>query len=207
MSPRLPIPRAWDTAWEGTPSWETGSSQPVLERLLAEGVIRGSVLDVGCGSGRGSVRLATAGHRVAGIDVAHTAIKRARSNAREALLGDRLTFVVGDALELDRYAVALGAPFDTVLDVGLFHVLQPEDRKPYARQLASVVAPGGQAFVVAWSERNPFGYGPGRIRRGDLRRTFTHATGWRVDTIDEAVLASRLSPDGAHAWLLRATRG
>ena len=207
MSNGLPVSRAWDVAWEGTPSWETGRPQPVIEQLLAEGAIRGGVLDAGCGSGLGSVALGQAGHRVAGIDVAAAAIERARTNARAARLEVLLTFVVGDALELDRHAAALGAPFDTVLDVGLFHVLQPEDRKPYARQLASVVAPGGQAFVVAWSERNPFGYGPGRIRRGDLRRTFTHATGWRVDTIDEAVLGSRLSPDGAHAWLLRATRG
>jgi SAM-dependent methyltransferase len=202
----LPVTRAWDVAWEGTPSWETGRPQPVIERLLAEGAIRGTVLDVGCGSGRGSVRLAEAGHRLAGIDVAAAAIERARANARAAGLDARVAFVVGDALELERHAASLGAPFDTVLDVGLFHVLQPEDRQAYAAQLARAVRPGGRALVVAWSDRNPFGYGPGRIRRRDLRRTFTRATGWRVERIDDATLDSSLSVDGAHAWLLRATR-
>ncbi len=59
---------AFDNAYEGVPSWETGRLQPVVERLLARGAIAGAVLDAGCGTGRAAVRIAAAGHQVVGID-------------------------------------------------------------------------------------------------------------------------------------------
>ena len=111
-----------------------------------------------------------------------------------------------DAFDLPAAAATIGAPFDTVLDVGLLHVLQPHDRAAYATALGAVTRPGGRALIIAWSERNPFGYGPGRLSRRDLRRTFTRATGWRVDEIAHEVLDTSLGDGRAHAWLVRATR-
>lgn len=201
---RPAVSRAFDVAYEGTPSWETGRPQPAIIGLVEEGAIRGAVLDAGCGTGHHATLLAAGGHRVAGIDLAARAVELAR--ARAAAAGVEATFVTGDARDLGLHAVALGAPFDTVLDVGLFHVLQPDERHRYATALASVVRPGGVAFVVAWSDRNPFGIGPARVTRRDLRRTFRASEGWRVLAIEETELETLLPLGRVHAWLARLAR-
>lgn len=222
MSPdRIPTPGAWDTAWEGTPSWETGRPQPVVERLVADGVFgeHQTVLDVGCGSGRHAVLVARTGASVVGIDVAAAAVERAWAYADVASelppgAGPRrrtprrlaVSFATGDALDLGTLGPAIGAPFDAALDVGLFHVLQPDDQARYAEALAAVIRPGGRAFVVAWSDRNPFGIGPGRITRRALRTAFATRHGWRVDEIEATSLATNLAMGEAHAWLARLTR-
>jgi SAM-dependent methyltransferase len=201
---RLPTPRAFDIAYEGTPSWETGRPQPVVLRLLADGLIQGDVLDAGCGTGLHAVFLASRGHRVAGMDLAPRAVDLARDRARAAAIDAR--FVAGDALDLSAHLGALGGPFDAVIDVGLFHVLQPADRHRYALALASAVRPRGAGFVVAWSDRNPFGIGPERVSRRELRHAFRLSEGWRVDAIEPAELETRLSMGRVHAWLARLRR-
>ena len=190
---------AFDNAYEGVPSWETGRLQPVVERLLARGAITGTVLDAGCGTGRAAVRVAADGHEVVGLDVAERAVALATQGA--AAVGATATFVVGDALALGTATGVVAGPFDTVLDVGLFHVLQPADRLRYAASLAAVVRPGGTALVVAWSDRNPFGYGPQRVTRPAIRAAFGRATGWHVEAIEDEQLESRLATGVVHAWL------
>lgn len=196
--------RAFDVAYGGTPSWEVGHPQGAVQRLVAAGAIRGSVLDAGCGTGTHAVLLAGLGHRVTGLDVARRAVELARERARAAGVAAR--FVIGDALALGELLDAVGAPFDTALDVGLFHVLQPEDRRRYAEELGRVVRPGGRAVVVAWSDRNPFGYGPERVTRRALRHAFVRATGWRVLELVPERLETRLEPGEAHAWVVIAAR-
>jgi 2-polyprenyl-3-methyl-5-hydroxy-6-metoxy-1,4-benzoquinol methylase len=202
--PRPVTTRAFDVAYEGIPSWETGRPQPVVARLVSMGEIRGAVLDVGCGTGLHAVLLASQGHRVAGIDLAVRAVALARARADAARVA--ATFVAGDALDLAARAAPLGAPFDSVLDVGLFHVLQPADRRRYAASLASVVRPGGAGFVVAWSDRNPFGIGPARVTRRELRSAFCATEGWRVRAIEPAELETLLPMGRVHAWLVRLER-
>ena len=195
---------AFDNAYAGVPSWETGRPQPVVERLLARGAIAGAVLDAGCGTGRAAVRIAAAGHRIVGLDTAARAVALARQRATEER--SPAVFVVGDALELGTATGVVAGPFDTVLDVGLFDVLQPADRLRYAASLASVVRTRGTALVVAWSDRNPFGYGPERVTRRALRTAFGRGTGWRVESIEEEQLESRLATGVVHAWLAIARR-
>ncbi len=199
-----PAHRAFHIAYEGTPSWETGRPQPAVLGLLDASEIRGRVLDVGCGTGLHAALVASRGHEVTGLDVVPRAIERARARARDA--GVEVRLLVGDVLELESLGDALGAPFDTVLDVGLFHVLQPADRHAYARALAGVVRRGGAGFVLAWSDRNAFGRGPARVSRRELRHAFRSDEGWRVDTIEPVTLETRLPPGWVHAWLTRLQR-
>ena len=161
------------------------------------------MLDAGCGTGEHALLLASLGHRVVGIDVAAQAIARARAKADERP-GEPPTFLVGDVL--DPVTMAALGPFDVALDVGLFHALADEDRPRYAAGLASVVRPWGSAFVLCWSDRNPFGFGPRRVSRRELRATFSAAAGWRVDGIEAEELTSRLPGGRVHAWLARLTR-
>jgi SAM-dependent methyltransferase len=183
----------FDRAYESLPSWEIGRPQGAVVRLAEAGLIDGSVLDVGCGTGRNSLHLAELGHRVLGIDIAAAAIARATATSVE--LAVPAEFLALDAFEL----AELGRTFDTVLDIGMFHTLQPYDRVAYAASLRTAIAPGGRCFVVAWSERNDFGYGPQRITRGMIRSAFSR--GWRVEGFETETLETRLAGGTAHAWL------
>ena len=155
------------------------------------------MLDAGCGTGENALFLAERGHAVLGIDFAASAVAQAARKAEARGLDGLAAFIVRDALQPGD----LGRTFDTVLDVGLFHTLQPADRAAYSAALRAVTAPGGRCLVLAWSDRNPFGYGPERVHRGDLRAAFSGA--WRVESVEAEELETLL-PDGrVHAWLAR----
>jgi len=200
---------AWDTAYSegGQPTWDIGRPQPAVVRLLDEGAFGGpgaAILDVGCGTGEHALLLAARGHPVVGLDVAWEAIERARAKAVERAITPPPVFVVGDAL-IAPAAGTLG-PFDVALDVGLFHALGDDEGSRYATSLAAVVRPGGRALLLCWSDRNPFGIGPRRVSRREIRATFRASAGWRVDAIEPETLASRVPGRVVHAWLVRLAR-
>jgi len=182
----------------GTPTWDVGRPQGALVRLARSGLVAGSVLDAGCGTGENALLLAAQGHPVLGVDFAADAIERAAAKA--AHRGLPVEFLVADALDL----AALGRTFDTVLDVGLFHTFSDAERPRYAASLGAALRPGGRVFLLCWSDRNPFGRGPRRISPREIRETF--GEGWWVEAVDPEWLETRL-PDGRiHAWLARIAR-
>ena len=196
LGPRRP--EDFDLMYEGTPPWETGRPQSALLALAEAGAIRGRVLDVGCGSGEHALLAASLGLEATGIDVAAAAIERARQKAVQRGLEAR--FVVGNVLDL----ADLGEQFDTVLDSGLFHVLEDDDREAFVRQLAAVVPPGGRYFMLCFSDRQPGVFGPRRITQDEIRAAFVD--GWRVDSIQPALMDSAVGRGAAQAWLVSITR-
>ena len=135
----------FESAYEGQPPWDIPGPQPEFVRLEATGMIRGSVLDAGCGTGENALYLASRGHEVWGLFIP-VAIEGAK--AKERGLG--VDFQVGDALKLDQ----LGRTFDTVIDCGLFHTFADEERPLYVSGLATVVRPGGSSTSFASAIRN-----------------------------------------------------
>ena len=123
-----------------------------------------------------------------------------RATAKAAGSGLPLDFVVADALDLG----SLPMLFDTAIDVGLFHTLDDTERHRYASSLGAALRPGGRAFLLCWSDRNPFGRGPRRISRREIRAAFRD--GWRVEAIDPEWLETRLPEGRVHAWLARVCR-
>lgn len=187
----------FDTAYEGRPPWDLGRPQRAIVELAEAGRIVGSVLDVGCGTGEHALYLAERGHDVVGVDLAPRAIELARAKAAER--GASADLRVWDALRVDE----LGRTFDTAIDVGMFHTLSDEERPRYARSLHAALAPDGGAFVLCWSERNAWGYGPRHVTQMELLGTF--ARGWDVQ-VDASGLETRLEGDAVHAWLAELTR-
>lgn len=180
--------------WERQPSWEVEAPQPALVDLLGLGLVRGTVLDLGCGSGETALHLAAHGLDVWGVDLVPVAIGLARAKARARGL-PAARFLVGDALALD-----LGLSFDTVIDSGLFHALCDAERPYFLRSLALALRPGGLYHLLGFSDRQPGQDGPRRLAEADLRRTFAEAAGWRLLRLDAARFLTRLHPGGAHAW-------
>src|SRR5437870_13811454 len=112
----------FDAMYASTPPWDIGRPQPAFLELADRRDLRGHVLDVGCGTGEHALMAAGLGFEATGIDSAPSAIAIAEGKARDR--GLTVRFLVGNALEL----ASLGQQFDTVLDSGLFHIFDDDDR-------------------------------------------------------------------------------
>ena len=184
--------------YAGTPPWDIGRPQPAFQALADDGELRGSVLDIGCGTGEHALMAAQRGVEAAGIDSSPAAIEIARRKARERGLNVR--FLVHNALDL----ASMGEQFDTVLDSGLFHVFSDEDRAAYVEGLKAVTRPGTRYFMLCFSEHQPGEFGPRRVRQQEIRQSFRG--GWRIDSIEMKKLETNLGPEGIIGWLARITR-
>jgi ubiquinone/menaquinone biosynthesis C-methylase UbiE len=185
----------WDASYlDGVAPWDTGHPQPVVVRLASEGRFAGPVLDAGCGTGENALHVASLGLAVLGIDVAETALAIARKKAFDR--GLSVEFAVADALQLHR----LGRTFKTVLDCGLFHSLDAEERSAYAASGASVTERDGTLYVLCFSDEG-HNRGPHPISQQDLRAAFYRDTGWEVAAIEAERVQTRFHENGAPAWL------
>ena len=170
---------AFDNAYEGVPSWETGRLQPVVERLLARGAIAGAVLDAGCGTGRAAVRIAADGspgrrHRCRGSGGgARPAAARPKSGRRRASRS-ATPWSSGPPPGSSR------DPSTRCSTWACSTCSSPPIACATPRPWHRSWRPGGTALVVAWSDRNPFGYGPERVTRRAIRTAFGRGSGWRI---------------------------
>jgi ubiquinone/menaquinone biosynthesis C-methylase UbiE len=178
----------FEQAYQSQAPWDTGRPQPAIAKLAEAGQIRGSVLDVGCGTGENALYLAARGHETWGIDFVPVAIERAKAKAAQR--GIDATFVVGNALELNK----LGKQFDTVIDCGLFHTFADEERPVFVQGLAEVLGPGGVLHILCFSDEEPGSEGPRRVSQREIRDAFRH--GWKVERIEPVRFESIPRPDG-----------
>jgi SAM-dependent methyltransferase len=186
----------WDASYHDGPApWDVGRPQPAIVRLASAGGFAGAVLDAGCGSGENALHVASLGLPVLGVDVAGTAVALARTKAAERGIGAE--FATADALHLDR----LGRTFATVLDCGLFHTFDRDERPGYVASLASVTERDGTVYVLCFSDDGP-DTGPHPVSREDLRAAFNPGAGWRVAAIEPDRVQTRFHDEaGAPAWL------
>ncbi len=183
----------WDASYQNGPApWDIGQPQPAIARLASAGGFTGAVLDAGCGPGENSLLVASLGLRVLGVDVAETALTIAREKASQR--GVAIEFAVADALHLDR----LGRTFDTVLDCGLFHTFNPEERPEYVASLASVTRRDATVYVLCFSDEGP-DIGPHPVSEIDLRAAFGPGSGWNIADLSSDRLQTRFH-DAASAW-------
>jgi SAM-dependent methyltransferase len=183
----------WDASYHDGPApWDVGQPQPAIVRLASEGGFAGAVLDAGCGTGDNTLHVASLGLSVLGVDVAETALAIARERA--SARGITAEFAVADAFALER----LGRRFETVLDCGLFHTFDSDERPRYAASLASVT--DGTLYVLCFSDEGP-DTGPHPISQADLSAAFNPSTGWNIAAIEPDRVRTRYHDDnGAPAW-------
>jgi len=135
-----------------------------LEQELAHDRTR-AILDVGCGTGRHAIELASRGYQVTGVDLSAGQLARAREKATAA--GVSVDFRQGDARELD-----FTAAFDLVMMIceGAFPLMETDAMNYRILQGACrALKPGGKLilttlnalFPLARREEDATAAGPG----------------------------------------------
>lgn len=165
---------------EGTTPWKD-HPEPLLfdefVKFLNVKKERPKVLDIGCGDGWLSVRIAVMGADVWGIDSSPTAIVDAKKDANKNRVSDHTNFIVGDALDLpfkDNF-------FDAVVDRGMFHHILPANRIVYRDGIKRVSRRGSLFYLIVFSRKSPEGIGQ-RFTKRDIETFFSDF----FDVIDTA---------------------
>ncbi|CAN5259680.1 class I SAM-dependent methyltransferase [soil metagenome] len=184
----------WDSAYrgeadfDGPPPWNIGEPQPELAELIADGKVRGTVLDAGCGYAELSLALATQGYTVVGIELTPTVLAAATKAAQERGL-DNATFVQDDISTFTGF----DGRFDTILDSTLFHSLPIEARDGYQRSAFAAAAPGANYYILVFA-RGAFPpdleQKPNEVDEAELREAVGKY--WTIDEVRPAFIHANI---------------
>lgn len=192
----------WDEHYD---SRAPGAAHPPNPYLVAaaQHLPPGRALDAGCGEGAETIWLATRGWQVTAVDIAATALDRARRRAETSGLTDGIDWIQADLTE---WTPAEGQ-FDLVCSHYVHPATSPGD---LFRRLAAAVAPGGTLLLVGHhpSDHHTSGTPEAHVEIGDLAaaldparwdivvaedRSRTMSHGGREITLHDTVLQARLA--------------
>lgn len=151
----------WDQNYrESNTPWDKGRPSPPLVQWLSQNKLSGRVLVPGCGVGHDVAHLVSLGLDAIGLDIAPTAIER----ARQCYPQHAERFVPGDLF-------AFTGQFDAVVEHTCLCALQPELRAQYREAVASLLKPGGLLVGVFYINPDldpgetgpPFGISPDEL--------------------------------------------
>ena len=156
----------WEVMWareDFDAPWLGRGVSKEIEEAVAEGWFPagGAVLDLGCGEGDVAAWLAAKGFPSVGVDIAPSAIARARARFPEA----------PGRLEFHALDVSAERPprrgFRILIDRGCFHQLADEDVPGFVDVLLASSAPDARLllFLKAFRGRQPMGDAAERARR------------------------------------------
>jgi SAM-dependent methyltransferase len=184
----------WDALYrQGTPPWDTGRPQAELVRIVEEGLVRrGTVLELGCGTGADAIYLAKQGFEVTAVEVSPIAIERARARAEQhdALL----RFVLGDVLKFG----ATAGQFDFVYDAGFYHFMRQSDLSGLLDLLWRVTRPGSHYLTLAGATGEKAEGGPPQVSEDDIH--FELGRLFELVELRPMRLASPIRPEGFLGW-------
>jgi demethylmenaquinone methyltransferase/2-methoxy-6-polyprenyl-1,4-benzoquinol methylase len=175
-------------SWRAS-NYDTGTAFEVehhAEALRLANIQPGEhVLDVACGTGRGTVGLAQAvgtSGRVDALDLSEAMLGQAHSKIEKLGLYDRVHFKPGNARELP-YS---DATFDLVYNGYMLDLIPLNGFAPILKEMARVLKPGGRLVLVNMS-------------KPDDRKTFferVYEMGWAVMPCRPVLMSPYLEPAG-----------
>jgi len=114
----------------------------------------GSVLEIGCGTGRNLIVAARAwpDAHFFGIDISEAMLETAHAKVAKAGLSGRITLAQGDATAFDAQALFGRAVFDRVFQSYTLSMIP--DWQGAIREAAAKIAPGGRLDIVDFGQQN-----------------------------------------------------
>lgn len=138
----------WENRYlSGDTPWDKGQPCPPLVEFTRRVSLSGRVLMPGCGTGNDARWLATCGLDVVGLDLAPTALERARVATPAEL---KVEWTVGDFFNLPS---KWHGTFDGVVEHTCFCAILPEQRTDYVQSCVQLIKPGG--FLLGIFYRDP----------------------------------------------------
>lgn len=110
--------------------------------LQRDNIYNGSMLDLGCGDGKLTIKFAQNGYETYGIDISPTAISWAEERAKTQSVDAK--FQVGNALDLPH----LSEKFNIVIDSFCFHCIIGKDRKKFLSEAFRVLINNGILIIM-----------------------------------------------------------
>lgn len=186
MEPSEPTPDPGALEWEeryrndDTP-WDHGLPAPGLREYLEAHKVTGHVLVPGCGRGHDARLLSRHGARVTALDLAPTALRRARDLECEEGLppSGGVAWTLGDFLQPPG---AFQGAFDLVFEHTCLCALPPANRAAYLAALLRVLMPHGLLLAIFYDEegydrRPPWPISPEAVERL-FGRDFETVSSW-----------------------------
>ena len=154
----------WDGMYrQGTPPWDVGRPHAELVRVLDEGLVsRGTVLELGCGTGADAILLAQRGFDVTAVERSPIAIERAR--ARVEQYDALVRFVLADVFQFAKNS----GPFDFVYDAGFYHFVRLADLDRMIDMLWRVTRPGSCYLCLAGAAGEVVESGPPQVTEDEI---------------------------------------
>jgi SAM-dependent methyltransferase len=161
----------------GVAPWERRDLDQTWSRVLEAlgNPEPGRALDVGCGTGRDAVYLASRGWRVTGVDFAEGALTKARQRA--AAEGADVQWVRGDVGQLSQLGLEPG--YNLVYDFGCIQGLSDAGRRGAAGGVGQLSAPGASLVVLAFMAGRRF-FLPAGLDEADVVDLF--GVEWELQT-------------------------
>lgn len=122
--------------------------------FLSSKSIQGTLLDIGCGSGKNSIFFAKQGFSVKGTDFSNSALKLAKKNAKER--NSAVKFKLADVIEDD-----FKEQFDVVLDCGCLHHIRKKYWRKYLKNILVSIKQGGYFYLHGFGDNShKLGFAP-----------------------------------------------
>lgn len=125
---------------------------------------KSAILNLGEGPGTQAIELSKLGFKVTAIDIAKSAIEKAKKLAKKNKVN--VNFVVDNIIK-----TKIRRKFNYIFDRGCFHVLEPEDRIKYIKNVFNLLNKGGYLFLKCFSYKE-MGSGPNRFRPSEIEYYF-----------------------------------
>ena len=183
----------WDAAYRGQrpAPWDRGQTNPKLVEAVEGGTIKpGRAVVLGCGSGTNAVYLAKKGFDVTALDVAPTALMKARAKAAKTKV--KVRWLLADVLAPPRLE-----PFDFLFDSGCYHGVRRANASGYVKTANRLAKPGALMLIHAGNANEPRHHGPPRVEETELVGDFANT--WDFVHLRELRPAGDPSREGA-AW-------
>jgi len=181
---------SWDDYYkendvEKMPWYEKDLDLDLKEEIELKELKEGKFLDLGTGPGTQAAQLAKFGFNVTGSDLSQSAVDRAKKLYPSPL------YVTDDILN----SKFPDDEFDFILDRGVFHVFEPEQRPTYLSHIKRILKENGILFLKCMSieEKDlPGDKGPFKYSKGQIKEFFEN--GFEIESIKDTVYYGTINP-------------